>query len=124
MIFEEALRAKYSFLFKINSLQVSKSFILVYGIITMAEKDDKMYEKIIMTKEFSSEILGILTDPNIERSNERMYNQLADFVTSVWRDDKSGDIVDTLKLMMFSVISEVMKQNAYKQFEDQREDLK
>ncbi len=90
----------------------------------MADKDDKMYEKIIMTKEFSSEILGILTDPNIESSNERMYNQLADFITSVWRDEKSGNIVDTLKLMMFSVISEVMKQNAYKQFEDQREDLK
>ena len=92
--------------------------------IPIENDDDKMYDKIIMSKEFTKEVMEVFTDPFIENSNEDMYNELLEVLQHKWRDRASGEIVDTLKLMIFSVVSQVMKENAIKSFDDQREDLK
>lgn len=90
----------------------------------MTKEDDKMYDKIIMSREFTKEVLEVFTDPYIENSNEEMYNELLEILQTKWRNRGSGEIVDTLKLMIFSVVSQVMKENAIKSFDDQKEDLK
>jgi len=87
-------------------------------------EDDKRYDKIIMSKEFTKEVLEVFTDPFIENSNEDMYNELLEVLQNKWRHRASGEIVDTLKLMIFSVVSQVMKENAIKSFDEQMEDYK
>ena len=90
----------------------------------MTKEDDKMYDKIIMSREFTKEVLEVFTDPYIENSNEEMYNELLEILQTKWINRGSGEIVDTLKLMIFSVVSQVMKENAIKSFDDHKEDFK
>ena len=75
-------------------------------------------------REFMLEVLLHATDPDIKKTNKKLYNDLISLLHERYDNIPAGTIVDTLKLLIFEVIRHGMQEEAEFYDERERESLK
>tara|TARA_R110002020_G_scaffold374785_2_gene586102 strand:- start:116 stop:364 length:249 start_codon:yes stop_codon:yes gene_type:complete len=56
------------------------------------------------TDEFKNMYMGAITDMDVSMSTEDIYNDLIDLIEEKYHDRPIGEIIDSMKLVMFQAI--------------------
>ena len=63
------------------------------------------------TDEFKNMYMGAITDMDVSMSTEDIYNDLIDLIEEKYHDRPIGEIIDSMKLVMFQAIHMSIKQS-------------
>ena len=80
--------------------------------------------KIEDTDMFKQDVLKEVTNPEINVPNEELYERFVFILENEFKDISGGEVMDTLKLLMFQVIAGGMKEEHEHYAKKHREALK
>ena len=76
------------------------------------------------TDQFKLDVLKEVTNPEINVPNEELYDRFVFILENEFKDISGGEVMDTLKLLMYQVIGGGMKEEHEYYAEKHREALK
>ena len=76
------------------------------------------------TDQFKLDVLKEVTNPEINVSNEELYDRIVFILKNEFKDVTAGEIMDTLKLLVFEIVGGGMKEEHEYYAEKHREALK
>ena len=76
------------------------------------------------TDQFKLDVLKEMTNTEINRPNEELYDRFVFILENEFKDISGGEVMDTLKLLMYQVIGGGMKEEHEYYAEKHREALK
>ena len=76
------------------------------------------------TDVFKLDVLKEVTNPQINMPNEELYDRLVFILKNEFKDITAGEIMDTLKLLVFEIVGGGMKEEHEYYAEKHREALK
>ena len=76
------------------------------------------------TDQFKLDVLKEVTNPEINVANEELYDRIVFILKNEFKDVTAGEIMDTLKLLVFEIVGGGMKEEHEYYAEKHREALK
>ena len=76
------------------------------------------------TDQFKEDVLREVTSPVINVANEELYDRIVFILKNEFKDVTAGEIMDTLKLLVFEIVGGGMKEEHEYYAEKHREALK
>ena len=76
------------------------------------------------TDQFKLDVLKEVTNPEINVANEELYDRIVFILKNEFKDVTAGEIMDTLKLLIFEIVGGGMKEEHEYYAEKHREALK
>lgn len=76
------------------------------------------------TDQFKLDVLREVTNPEINKPNEELYDRFVFILKNEFKDITAGEIMDTLKLLIFEIVGGGMKEEHEYYAEKHRKALK
>ena len=76
------------------------------------------------TDQFKLDVLKEVTNPEINVANEELYDRIVFILKNEFKDVTAGEIMDTLKLLVFEIVGGGMKEEHEYYAEEHRKALK